>query len=63
MTLGERQRHFPLMVAALVTWAYEQGFEITFGEAYRTPEQAAFNAKSGCRHRELAPHAAPRDRS
>jgi hypothetical protein len=47
MTLGEKQRHFPLMVAALVTWAYEQGFEITFGEAYRTPEQAALNAKSG----------------
>lgn len=47
VTLSQKQRDFPLMVAALVTWAYEQGFEITFGEAYRTPEQAALNAKAG----------------
>lgn len=47
MNLGEKQRDFTLMVAGLITWAYEQGFELTFGEAYRTPEQAALNAKSG----------------
>ena len=35
------------MVAALITWAYEQGYEITFGEAWRTPEQAALNASRG----------------
>lgn len=46
-TLGEKQREFPLMVAALITWAYEHGYEITFGEAYRTPEQAALNAANG----------------
>lgn len=47
LTLGEKQRDFTLLVAELIRWAYEQGFELTFGEAYRTPEQAALNAQSG----------------
>ena len=47
MTLGEKQREFTLMLATLVTWAYEQGYELTFGEVYRTPEQAARNASRG----------------
>jgi uncharacterized protein YcbK (DUF882 family) len=47
MTLGEKQRDFTLLVAELIRWTYEQGFELTFGEAYRTPEQAALNAKTG----------------
>ena len=47
MTLGEKQREFPLAVAALITWAYQEGYEITFGEAYRTPEQAEWNAQQG----------------
>lgn len=47
MTLGDKQRTFTLMVAALITWAYEHELELTFGEAYRTPEQAALNAASG----------------
>ena len=47
MTLGQKQRRFTLMVSELIRWAYDHGFELTFGEAYRTPEQAALNAKSG----------------
>lgn len=35
------------MVAQLIQWAYANGWELTEGEAYRTPEQAALNAKSG----------------
>jgi hypothetical protein len=32
----------------LITWVYEQpGYEISFGEAYRTPEQAALDARKG----------------
>ncbi|HFP9512915.1 TPA: M15 family metallopeptidase, partial [Escherichia coli] len=31
----------------LIHWAQEHGYRLTFGEAYRTPEQAALNAKSG----------------
>ena len=47
MTLGEKQRRFTELVGRLITWAYANGFELTFGEAYRTPEQAALNAKTG----------------
>lgn len=47
MTLGEKQRKFTLLVAKLIQWAYQNGYELTFGEAYRTPEQAALNAKTG----------------
>lgn len=47
MTLGEKQRKFTKMVAELILWAYEHGYELTWGEAYRTPEQAAWNARNG----------------
>ncbi len=47
MTLGEKQRLFPLMVAKLIVFAYEQGYELTFGEAQRSQAQADANAKSG----------------
>jgi hypothetical protein len=47
MTLGEKQRLFTHNIARLILWAYEQGFELTLSEAYRTPEQAELNAKSG----------------
>lgn len=47
LTLREKQSLFVRMVGALIDYAYENGYELTFGEAYRTPEQAALNAKSG----------------
>lgn len=47
MTLSEKQAVFTLMVARLVLWADERGYRLTFGEAWRSPEQAASNAKSG----------------
>jgi hypothetical protein len=47
MTLSQAQRKFTRMVADLIVWAYENGYELTFGEAYRTPEQAALNARKG----------------
>jgi hypothetical protein len=47
MTLGQKQRLFTKMVAELILWAYGEGYELTFGEAYRTPEQAALNAAKG----------------
>lgn len=47
LTLGQKQRKFVTMVAKLIEFAYANGFELTFGEAYRTPEQAALNAKTG----------------
>ena len=48
MNLGEQQRKFPPLVAALIQWIYTNpGYAVTFGETYRTPEQAALNAKNG----------------
>jgi hypothetical protein len=45
--LDEQQFLFPPLVAALVQWAYNAGYTLTEGEAYRTPEQAAWNAAHG----------------
>jgi hypothetical protein len=46
-TLGQHQRRFPPLLAKLVEWAYANGYEMTEGESYRTPEQAALNAQHG----------------
>lgn len=47
MTLSEKQQLFTRLIAQLILWAGEKGYRLTFGEAYRTPEQAALNAKKG----------------
>ena len=47
MTLGEKQRLFTLNIAKLILWAYENDYEFSFSEAYRTPEQAAMNRFKG----------------
>lgn len=46
-SLGEKQRRFTLYVAQLIEYAYTSGLELTFGEAYRTPEQSKLNAQNG----------------
>lgn len=47
MTLGEKQRLFVRLFAEFVLWCYENDYELSDGEAYRTPEQAALNAAKG----------------
>jgi hypothetical protein len=48
MTLGESQQHFTEMVGKLILWTYQQpGLALTFGDAFRSPEQAKANAASG----------------
>lgn len=47
MTLREKQSVFILKVAGLIQQAYAMGYELTFGEAYRSPEEAARLAKIG----------------
>ncbi|EIV9525868.1 M15 family metallopeptidase [Klebsiella aerogenes] len=47
MTLSEKQQLFTRLIAQLILWADEKGYRLTFGEAYRTPEQAALNARKG----------------
>lgn len=47
MALRSLQSEFVIAVAKLIVWATGQGYEFTFGEAWRTPEQAALNAARG----------------
>ena len=47
MTLSEQQRAFVKHVGTLIDHAYANGFELTFGEAMRTKQQAAWNAAHG----------------
>lgn len=46
-TLRQRQSRFARLVGLLIEWTYLHGYEITFGEAFRTPEQARLNAATG----------------
>jgi len=46
-TLREKQSRFTRYVGMLIEWADLQGYELTFGETWRTPEQAALNAAKG----------------
>lgn len=46
-TMGQKQRRFVRMLGWLIEWAYSHGYELSEGEGYRTPEQAALNAQKG----------------
>lgn len=47
MTLREQQSLFVRLVGSLIEHAYASGYELTFGETWRTPEQARLNAAAG----------------
>lgn len=47
MTLRETQSHFAALVPRLIDQAIALGFEVTLGEAYRSPEEAARLARLG----------------
>ena len=34
MTLGQKQRKLTLMISDLIDWAYNNGYELTFGDAW-----------------------------
>jgi hypothetical protein len=40
VTLREKQSLFVLLVAQLIIEAHRRGYELTFGDAYRSPEEA-----------------------
>lgn len=46
-TLGQKQRRFTRLIGQLISYAYENEMELTFGDAYRSPEQAKKNAEEG----------------
>lgn len=43
--LRTKQARFVRLVAKLIDYAYANGYELAFGEAWRTAEQAAWNAQ------------------
>lgn len=47
MTLRQQQSLFAQLVGRLITWSYENGFELTLGETVRTKEQAYANEVQG----------------
>jgi len=47
MRLSEHQREFTLDIAKLIVFAYTQGIELTFGEAYRTEYQQEEYVRTG----------------
>lgn len=47
MTLRQKQSLFVVLVARLIQHATALGYELTFGEAHRSPEEAARLAKDG----------------
>lgn len=48
MKLSEYQRIFTLNISKLITYAYEvKGYELTFGEAFRTNEQQLIYVQAG----------------
>lgn len=46
-SLSDLQKEFAKAVPGLISKAFELGFGVTVGEAWRTPEQAAWNAAHG----------------
>lgn len=47
MTLRQTQSAFIFLVARLIIFANENGYELTAGEAWRSPEEALRHAKLG----------------
>ena len=45
--MRKKQSIFILNVAKLIAWAFEKGYELTVGEAYRTDEQQAIYLQQG----------------
>lgn len=44
MSLHDAQALHVKLIASLIKFAYASGFELTWGEAYRTPQQAQWDA-------------------
>ena len=45
--LREKQSRFVRYVGRLITFSVNAGYDLTFGECYRTPQQAQWNAEHG----------------
>ena len=47
MSLLSKQATFANNVSLLLAFMFKEGYQVTFGEAYRTPEQAVLDYKHG----------------
>lgn len=47
MSLVAKQHGFAVMIARLILYANDKGYQLSFGEAYRPPETAELYAKQG----------------
>lgn len=47
MTLGEKRREFSYMLAQLIVWCVEQGYQVQIEEVKRSRAEAQANAASG----------------
>jgi len=55
MSLGSKQRQFTRAISKLITWAYDNGYELTVGDAYRDPRLfGAVGVKEGYGHSKSA---------
>jgi hypothetical protein len=53
MSLGKKQKKFTLMIAELIDYAYANGYELTFGDAYRDPRtNGRMGEKVGYSHKD-----------
>lgn len=46
-SLEKKQSKFALLMARLILYSFQQGFEVTLGEAWRSPETCEMYAKDG----------------
>ena len=53
MTLRQKQSKFVRMVALLIQFVYEQGYELTFGDAYRD-KRCPYGSEKSFHHKRLA---------
>jgi len=61
MSLGTYQRRHPPMIAKLIVWAYDHGYELTWEDAFRDPrvhgglgEKVAYGHKNSAHKNRLA---------
>lgn len=61
MKLGDKQRLFSMLLAELVLWAYDNGYEVTFGDFYRDSRvfgpvgvKKAYSSANSCHKSRLA---------
>lgn len=52
-TLGQKQRRLTRLIGLLIEYAYQNGYELTFGDAYRDPRlHGAVGVKVGYGHKD-----------